>query len=345
MKTRFDFMRRTFLKTLAFGIAILSLASASHADWVAFNDNIPGPGTAPNTTTNNIRLQTSGLLKEIVTGTNVPATLSITHSASGVIYTAFGQNPFPNTPLYNVFNNFVTFGSVTPSVPDVNVELTNGSLGTVTYTFSGLNPSKRYTFTGGAARGLSLAQGSNRWTRVEIVGAASFANAHTTNVVTSAQAPNLIASQVAVNFAVNNVAGTGDLVSWENIDPGPDGSFAIVNSQYQGFVPSNIIPNGGHSNGTNAYAMTGIRLEELGSGPPVIVNQPQDRSVSPGQTATFTVLASGEPPLRYQWYRSGSLIAGATNASYTTPPTTINDYGARFSVTVFNKLGSVTSSE
>src|SRR5437016_3891446 len=122
MKTRLDFMRRTSFKTLAFGIAILSLASASYADWVAFNDNIPSStATSPNATTNNIRLQTSSFLKDIVAGTNLPVTLAITHSASGLNYTPFGQNPFPNTPLYNIFNGFVTFGSVTQTVTDVNV--------------------------------------------------------------------------------------------------------------------------------------------------------------------------------------------------------------------------------
>src|SRR5438874_3261174 len=227
MKTRLDFMRRTSFKTLAFGIAILSLASFSYADWVAFNDNIPGPATSPNATTNNIRLQMSGPLKDVVAGTNLPVTLSVTHSATGLNFIAFGLNPAPNTPLANTFNNFVVFGSV-GSASDANVEMTN-ALSTVTYTFTGLNTNRKYRFNGGAVRGLSFAQGSNRWTKVEIVGANSFANAHSSNVVTSAQAStDLTASQVAVNFAVNNQAGTGDMVGWDNIDPGPDGSFQIV---------------------------------------------------------------------------------------------------------------------
>src|SRR3954470_10447855 len=153
MKTRLDFMRRTTLKTLAFGIALLSLASASHADWVAFNDNIPSYGgttalTSPNATTNNIRLQTSSFLKEITTGTNLPVRLAITHSASGLSYSAFGGNPVSGTPLFNTFNGFVSFGSVTQSVTDFNVEFTNGSPATVTYTFTGLNPNRKYSFKG-----------------------------------------------------------------------------------------------------------------------------------------------------------------------------------------------------
>ena len=113
----------------------------------------------------------SGHLKDVVAGTTLPVTLSITNSATGLNFIQFGQNPLANTPLYNAFNNFVVFGSV-GTVPDANVEMTN-AVATVTYTFTGLNPNKKYSFKGGAVRGLSLLQGSNRWTRVEIVGATS----------------------------------------------------------------------------------------------------------------------------------------------------------------------------
>jgi hypothetical protein len=41
--------------------------------------------------------------------------------------------------------------------------------------------------------------------------------------------------------------------------------------------------------------------------------------------------------------KNGGNIAGATKASYTTPPTTIADNGALFAVTVSNSAGSVTS--
>jgi hypothetical protein len=76
----------------------------------------------------------------------------------------------------------------------------------------------------------------------------------------------------------------------------------------------------------------------------VITSQPQDATVNSGQTANFSVTASGSKPLRYQWYRNGSLIAAATNSSYSLSAT-INDFGARFSVMVFNSLGTTNSRE
>ena len=52
---------------------------------------------------------------------------------------------------------------------------------------------------------------------------------------------------------------------------------------------------------------------------PTITTQPGNQTVTAGQTATFTVVATGTAPLSYQWQKSGVNIAGATSASYTTP--------------------------
>ena len=73
--------------------------------------------------------------------------------------------------------------------------------------------------------------------------------------------------------------------------------------------------------------------------PPVIGTAPAAATVAVGQTATFSVTASGSGPLSYQWRKNGSNIPGATGASYTTLPATAADNGARFSVTVSNAKG------
>ena len=65
-----------------------------------------------------------------------------------------------------------------------------------------------------------------------------------------------------------------------------------------------------------------------------------------GKTAKFSVTATGFKPFQaYQWRKNGINIAGATGASYTTPPTTPADNGSLFSVVVNNSIGSVTSSD
>jgi hypothetical protein len=76
---------------------------------------------------------------------------------------------------------------------------------------------------------------------------------------------------------------------------------------------------------------------------PAITTQPRSETVTSGQAATFTVIATGTAPLSYQWERSGVAIAGATAATYTTPPTSASDDGAEFTVVVSNTVGNVTS--
>src|SRR5438477_4882047 len=76
---------------------------------------------------------------------------------------------------------------------------------------------------------------------------------------------------------------------------------------------------------------------------PSITTQPASQTVTVGQTATFTVVATGTAPLSYQWRKSGTAISGATAPTYTTPATTSADSGAQFAVVVTNTAGSVTS--
>jgi Immunoglobulin I-set domain len=77
---------------------------------------------------------------------------------------------------------------------------------------------------------------------------------------------------------------------------------------------------------------------------PVIATQPANQSVTVGQTAVFSVMATGTAPLSYQWQKNSANISGATAASYTTPATLSGDNGATFRVVVTNSGGSATSS-
>jgi len=73
--------------------------------------------------------------------------------------------------------------------------------------------------------------------------------------------------------------------------------------------------------------------------------QPASVTVTAGQPATFSVLASGTAPISYQWRKNTANISGATAASYTTPATTTADSGSKFDVVVMNNSGSITSSQ
>jgi hypothetical protein len=88
-----------------------------------------------------------------------------------------------------------------------------------------------------------------------------------------------------------------------------------------------------------------------GNVPPLITTQPQNQSVSAGQTATFsvTVTNTASPPISHQWWKivpgiSTNSISPATNASYTTPALSLADNGEQYYATVSNAVSLATSS-
>ncbi len=78
---------------------------------------------------------------------------------------------------------------------------------------------------------------------------------------------------------------------------------------------------------------------------PVIWAQPSHQSVVVGQTATFSVVATGAG-LTYQWQKDGANIVGADAPSYATSVTVLADSGAKFRVIVTGTGGlTATSTE
>jgi len=76
---------------------------------------------------------------------------------------------------------------------------------------------------------------------------------------------------------------------------------------------------------------------------PSISTQPRSQSVLAGQTATFSVTASGTLPLNYQWRLGGTNFSGATTNPFVIASAQTADAGD-YSVVITNIAGSVTSS-
>ncbi len=86
------------------------------------------------------------------------------------------------------------------------------------------------------------------------------------------------------------------------------------------------------------------RIDYTLNQPPAITLHPSDETVGIGQTATFTVAATGTAPLSYEWQKNTVPIAGAPDSpSYTTAPATAGDNGSTFRAVVSNPYGSDTS--
>lgn len=78
-------------------------------------------------------------------------------------------------------------------------------------------------------------------------------------------------------------------------------------------------------------------------GPPFILSQPTNQTVLIGQTADFSVSATGSQPLTYQWKFYDTNLLAATNSSLTLTNVQLNQAGTYF-VVVSNSFGPVSSS-
>jgi hypothetical protein len=142
-------------------------------------------------------------------------------------------------------------------------------------------------------------------------------------------------------FTINMAQLSGPVTArW--YDPA-NGSFtAIAGSPFANSGSHAFAPPGNNSEGSPDWVLV---LEASAGGPvaPSISQQPANRTVTVGQTASFSVTASGTAPLSYQWQKNGANISGATGSSTTTPATVSGDNGSTFRCVVSNSAGSVTS--
>lgn len=76
--------------------------------------------------------------------------------------------------------------------------------------------------------------------------------------------------------------------------------------------------------------------------PPTILQSPTNLTVVVGESATFSVTATANAPLTYQWRKGTANILGATGADFMLPVSKTTDAGS-YSVVVTDRAGSVTS--
>ena len=98
-------------------------------------------------------------------------------------------------------------------------------------------------------------------------------------------------------------------------------------------------PTGSVSWDAGAYLYQAVPAQLL----PSITTQPASQTVIAGQSATFSVVATGSTPLNYQWQANGTAIPGANTPSYTAPALTLTNDGTVYTVVVSNSVGSSSS--
>ncbi len=91
--------------------------------------------------------------------------------------------------------------------------------------------------------------------------------------------------------------------------------------------------------GRSTSQVAGLVVTPL-PGAPSITAQPFSVGVIEGQSATFSLVVSGNPAPQCLWTRNSAAITGATSCTdYTTPPSTNADNGAVYNVVVYSPGG------
>jgi hypothetical protein len=143
-----------------------------------------------------------------------------------------------------------------------------------------------------------------------------------------------------------NVAGSGYVAnSVNNANGNPLG--IGERGDYSQFFSGNLDDFAYYTNALTAaqilnHYQVGTNSFSGGPLPPSILNSPVNVSVYAGQTAEFSVLASGSTPLYYQWYNGTNAVLNATNDSYSFVTDPTND-GSSFTVVITNFVESITS--
>jgi len=122
-------------------------------------------------------------------------------------------------------------------------------------------------------------------------------------------------------------AGNGSTLMLSNVQTNNQGSYSVIITNVAGSATSQVAT---------------LTVSNI-TAPPSITADPQNQTVTAGQTAVFTVVASGTTPLSYQWYlHTSTPLDGATNSTLAVANAQTNDAGG-YSVIVSNSLGSATS--
>lgn len=124
--------------------------------------------------------------------------------------------------------------------------------------------------------------------------------------------------------AVQYVETNGPILTLTNVQPSDSGNYRCIVSNSAGAAVS------------QAGVLTLI-------GTPVITKQPTNQAVNVGLTATFSLIATGDPILHYQWKNlSGNTIVGTNSPTLIIPNVQTSDDGI-YQCLVSNGAGSVSS--
>lgn len=145
---------------------------------------------------------------------------------------------------------------------------------------------------------------------------------HTLTLIASASGSAPLAYQWQVD-GMDSMNATRKILVLTNLQTNASGSYVFIAANTVGSATSHV-------------AVLNVLV------PPSITSPPASAEAVAGTSVTFSVVAAGTAPLRYQWLRDGASLPRQTNASLTLPAVTLAQAG-RFQVLVKNQGGSALS--
>lgn len=151
-------------------------------------------------------------------------------------------------------------------------------------------------------------------------------------------------SDISIPGANSISSGSNPFVNYAGGDYSIIGTVSASYPRNKGVTLSSTYQTDFAGNTHGADGTWDIGAYEYAACDPCITGQPSSQTVNCGSTATWTVTATGNTTLSYQWYKNGSAVSGATQSTYTTPATVGTDNSSSWYCAVTDTAGTVDSS-
>ena len=241
--------------------------------------------------------------------------------------------------------------------------VTAGQAATFSVTASGDAPMSYQWFMNGAAAGtnssaFSIAQTATGQTGAQIyvvvtnAGGSATSATVTLTVTATGTAPTLTQQPVSVTVTAGQSAafsamatGTAPLTyQWfmNGTTAGTNSNMFSIAQASTGQTGAQIYVKVSNATGSVTSNTVTLTVNSVAPTAPAITQQPTNATVTVGQSATFTVTATGTAPLTYQWFMNGGAV-GTNSSTYTISQTTLGQTGAQIYVKVTNAVSTATS--